>query len=202
MAVAFEPEERARLTERMLTVAEKLFLTQGLRKTSLAELTEPLGIAKSSFYSFFPAKESVYLELMVRRAPELSGRMREAAERPTTRDRLVALMRTTADLLENDPLYRRLITHPDELAAVGRRLGERELERVRPHVLDPVTELVERAQAEGGLVDAEPEVVIGVLRTVGLVVAHREEYGPAYRDVLDLTIEALATGLTTAEGEH
>lgn len=196
MAVAFEPRERERLTGELLRLGEKLFTSQGLRKTSLAELTEPLGIAKSSFYSFFPAKESLYLELMVRHAPALADQMREALDQPTTRGALVELMRTTADLLEHDPLYRRLVTHPDELASVGRRLGAEELDRVRPYVLDPLLEFVTRAQDAGDLVGRDPMAVIGVIRSVGLIVMHQEEYGPAYRDVLALTIESLATGLT------
>jgi AcrR family transcriptional regulator len=196
VAVAFEPAERERLTNELLRLGEKLFTTQGLRKTSLAELTEPLGIAKSSFYSFFPAKESLYLELMVRHAADLAPRLRAALSAPVARDALVAVMRTTADLLERDPLYRRLVTHPDELAAVGRRLGAEELDRIRPYVLDPLLDFVARAQAAGDVVRTDPMVVVGVVRTVGYVVMHQEEYGPAYRDVLEQTIESLATGLT------
>ena len=196
MAVAFEPAERERLTGELLRVGEKLFTTQGLRKTSLAELTEPLGIAKSSFYSFFAAKEALYLELMVRHAASLAPRLAAALDASTAREALVALMRTTADLLEHDPLYRRLVTHPDELAAVGRRLGAEELARIRPYVLDPLLAFVTRAQEAGDLVRTDPMVVVGVVRTVGFVVMHREEYGPGSREVLEQTIESLATGLT------
>lgn len=201
MAVAFEPAERERLIEELLRLGEKLFTTQGLRKTSLTDLTEPLGIAKTSFYSFFVAKEALYLELMVRHAPALADRMRQALDQPATRAVLVEVMRTTVDLLENDALYRRLVTHPDELAAVGRRMGEQELARVRPYVLDPLVEFVTRAQQAGELVPAVPAVVVGVLRTIGLVVVHRDEYGPTYQDVLELTIDSIATGLTTHQGE-
>ncbi|MEJ3658681.1 TetR/AcrR family transcriptional regulator [Actinomycetes bacterium KLBMP 9759] len=196
MAVPFTTVERERITELLLRSGERLFTTQGLRKTSLAELVAPVGIATSSFYAFFPAKEALYLELMVRHAPVIGGRMAAALRRRPVRAALVAVMRTIAQLLEDDPLYRRLVTHPDELAAVARRLGSDELRRVEPHVLHPLVAFVEQAQRDGEIVaKAPPTVVVGVLRTVGLVVAHRDEHGGAYRDVLDLTIESLATGL-------
>ncbi|WP_232666052.1 TetR/AcrR family transcriptional regulator [Pseudonocardia sp. TRM90224] len=195
MAVPFTTAERERITELLLRSGERLFTTQGLRKTSLAELVAPAGIATSSFYAFFPAKEALYLELMVRHAPAIAERMTAALRQRPTRAALVAVMRTIAQLLEDDPLYRRLVTHPDELAAVARRVGPDELSRVEPHVLHPLVAFVEEAQRAGEVVAAPPAVVVGVLRTVGHVVAHRDEYGDTYREVLDLTIESLATGL-------
>jgi AcrR family transcriptional regulator len=197
VAVPFDSAERQRITHVLLESGEVLFATQGLRKTSLAELVAPAGIATSSFYSFFPAKEALYLELMVRRAPAIGRQLEQALEKRPVRSALVALMRTTARILEDDPLYRRLLTHPDELAAVGRRLGPEQLQRIEPHLLRPLTEFIKRAQRAGELVHAPPLVVVSVLRTVGLVVMNRADYGEAYRQVLDLTIESLATGLVT-----
>lgn len=196
VAVAFTAAERERITGILLDTGHRLFTTQGLRKTSLAELVAPAGIAPSSFYAFFAAKEALYLELMLRHAPEIAGQLTDALARRPARAALVAVMRTTVRLLEHDPLYRRLLTHPDELAAVGRRLGPDELRRVEPHLLHPLVRFIQHARAAGELVAATPTAVVGVLRTVGLLVLHRSDYGDAYHEVLDLTIEGLADGLT------
>ncbi|GAA1284161.1 TetR/AcrR family transcriptional regulator [Pseudonocardia aurantiaca] len=196
MAVAFTAAERERITELLLETGHRLFTTQGLRKTSLAELVAPAGIAASSFYAFFPAKEALYLELMVRRAPLLAGELATALAQRPARAALVAVMRTTVRLLDEDALYRRLLTHPDELAAVGRRMGPDELRRVEPHLMAPLVRFVEEAQARGELVTATPGAVVGVLRSVGLLVLHRAEYGDTYKEVLDLAVESLADGLT------
>jgi AcrR family transcriptional regulator len=195
VAVPFDTAERERITDVLLRTGEELFATQGLRKTSLAELVAPAGIATSSFYAFFPAKEALYLELMVRRAPAIGRLLEEALRQQPARSVLAAVMRVTARVLEDDPLYRRLLTHPDELAAVARRLGPEQLRRIEPHLLQPLTDFIERAQRAGEIVPAPPLVVVAVLRTVGLVVMHRAEYGEAYPQVLDLTIESLAAGL-------
>jgi AcrR family transcriptional regulator len=197
MAVAFTTAERERITAILLDTGHRLFTTQGLRKTSLAELVAPAGIAPSSFYAFFAAKEALYLELMLRRAPVIAGDLTDALAQRPTRAALVAVMRTTVRLLDHDPLYRRLLTHPDELAAVSRRLGPDELRRVEPHLLHPLIRFIEHAQAAGDLVTAAPTAVVGALRTVGLLVLHRSDYGDTYHQVLDLTIQALADGLTT-----
>ncbi|MBF8193804.1 TetR/AcrR family transcriptional regulator, partial [Nonomuraea sp. K274] len=41
MAVAFTDEERARITAGLLDAAERLYASQGLKKTSLEELVAP-----------------------------------------------------------------------------------------------------------------------------------------------------------------
>lgn len=198
MAVAFSAAEKERIGELLLGSGLRLFSAQGLGKTSLAELVAPAGIATTSFYAFFPAKEALYLELMVRRAADHGAGLAVALAQRPARAALVAAMRLTVATLDTDPLYRRLLTHPDELAAVGRRLGPDELARIEPHLLRPLIAFVSRAQAAGEIVEATPEAVVGVLRTVGLLVMHRDGFGAAFGEVLDLTIESLATGLTTS----
>src|SRR4029079_10862386 len=100
--------------------------------------------------------EALYLELMIRRAPRLRARLRRALAPRPVRAALVSLVRTTPRILDEDPFYRRLLTHPDELAAVARRMGPEQVRRIEPHVLGPLTEFVERAQAAGELVAAPP----------------------------------------------
>ena len=99
MPTPFSAEERARITERLLETGRRLFTTQGLRKTSLDDLVAPAGIAKSSFYAFFDSKEALYLELMLRQAPELHRQLAavldEAHRRPRGPARFPARHRQT-----------------------------------------------------------------------------------------------------------
>ncbi|GAB3428879.1 TetR/AcrR family transcriptional regulator [Flindersiella endophytica] len=197
MAVAFGAADRERITAILLDTAEELFATHGLRKTSLDELVEPAEIAKSSFYAFFESKEALYLEVMLRRAPQIAERGAKVWSREPGRETLAELMRVMTDVWTTDPFYRRLLTHPDELRAVRRRVSEEDAARVHPVVVAPVIEFIRRGQHSGALVGTvEPEVVLGVIRTASLIVLHREEFGDDYEQVLDTTIQALATGLS------
>ncbi|HEY6740286.1 MAG TPA: TetR/AcrR family transcriptional regulator [Actinopolymorphaceae bacterium] len=196
MAVAFDAEERARITRSLLQTAERLFAGQGLKKTSLDDLTAPAGIAKTSFYAFFESKEALYLEVMLRRAPLVAEALAAPLRRQPSADSLSDLMQAMANVLSTDPLYRRLLTHPEELRAVRRRVRPDEVERIHPVLIAPLLEFVRRGQAEGVVVgDVPPEVVLDVLGTVGLIVLHRDEYGDSYAQVLAATIRALGRGL-------
>ncbi|GAA0930885.1 TetR/AcrR family transcriptional regulator [Nonomuraea longicatena] len=197
MAVAFTDEDRARITADLLDTAERLYASQGLKKTSLEELTTAAGISKASFYAFFDSKESLYKEVMVRRAPLIARRHAEVFSLPASAGSLAEVMRTATEILTADPFYQRLFTHPDELRSVARRIGADEVERITPYVVTPLLEYIARGQAEGVIVGGvRAEVVMGVIRTVGLIVMNRHLYGDTYDDVLETTINALARGLT------
>jgi AcrR family transcriptional regulator len=199
MGAAFTAAEQARITESLVETGEQLFIERGLSKTSLAQLVAPAGIAKASFYSFFASKESLYLEIMIRRAPRIAESMAPLLEQRPDAEGLVALMKAHVEVLETDPWYRRLLTHPEELHAVQGRVGAAELARVTPHVITPILEFVRRGQQAGLVIDSvTPSVLLGVLRSVGLIVMHRDEFGAEYEQVLQTTIEALAAGLTLA----
>lgn len=200
MPPGFTEQERERITERLLDTGRRLFTTQGLRKTTLDELVGPAGIAKSSFYLFFDSKESLYLELLIRQAPEVTaGTTAALASADRARDSLVEFLRRGVETATGNSLYRRLLTHPQELAAVVRRVGPQETERVQPFVLKPLLEFITGAQDRGELVGADPQVLVGVVRATSLAVLHAEEFGDDFPAVLDLLIRAVATGLTSQQ---
>ncbi|BBX92596.1 TetR/AcrR family transcriptional regulator [Mycolicibacterium boenickei] len=196
MATAFTQSERQRIGDALLDAGEQRFTAQGLKKTSLDELVAAVGIAKGSFYAFFDSKESLYLEVMMRRAPAMAARITATLVTPVNEDRLATVLRTVTDTLADDPMYRRLITRPDELDAVTDRLGSEQIARVTPRLVAPLLDYLTAGQTEGTLVDdIEPAVLLQVMRTIGLVVMHRDRFEPGYEAVLDATIRTLARGM-------
>lgn len=196
MAVAFTLDEKDCIARTLVDTAERLFATQGLKKTSLDELVRPAGIGKGSFYAFFESKESLYLEVMLRRAPLVGAGLADALARPIDEDNLVDLMRAITDVLVDDPFYRRLLTHADELTAVTRRVGPDQIARVMPQIVSPVLDYLTAGQRAGVLVDdIAPTALLGVMRSVGLLVMNKDRFGDGYEAVLDATIRTLARGM-------
>jgi AcrR family transcriptional regulator len=177
MPAAFTAEEKARITALLLDTGLRLFTTRGLRKTSLDELVAPAGIVKSSFYVFFDSKEALYLELMTRQMAEVKRRViHEGLPRDNdTTDSLRTFLSATVQKLATNALYRRLMTHPEELDAVARRLDP---SRLAPMTDNPAVALAEYiTQHHTEFIDADPAVVIGVLQAVLLVPMHAERLG-------------------------
>jgi AcrR family transcriptional regulator len=196
MAVAFTVLEKQRIAQALVDTAEDLFTTQGLKKTSLDELVGPAGIAKGSFYAFFDSKESLYLEVMLRRAPQITTRLSAVLVHPIAEDGLIAVMHVIAEVLVTDPLYRRLLSHADELDAVARRVGREQIARVTPQLLAPLVDDLTAGQRDGIVVDdIDAEVLVDVIRAVGLIVLHRDRFSTDYQQVLDATIRTVARGM-------
>ncbi|WP_214409172.1 TetR/AcrR family transcriptional regulator [Sphaerisporangium fuscum] len=199
MPPAFTAEEKARITALLLETGEKLFTSQGLRKTSLEELMAPAGVAKSSFYVFFDSKEALYLELMLRQSGEVKRRVIDGAllSADDPREGLRRFLRATIEELAVNPLWRRLMTHPEEMQAVARKLDPERVAAMSDSPATALTEYVAARGAQGELVAAEPAVIIGVLQCVLLVPMFVERLGePAlHPKILDLLIDIVAAGL-------
>ena len=58
--MAFSAEENAAIRETLLREARRCAVTLGLRKTSVEQLAEAVGISKGSFYKFFDSKELLF----------------------------------------------------------------------------------------------------------------------------------------------
>jgi AcrR family transcriptional regulator len=199
LPVAFTEQERAHITEALRSSGRRLFSTVGVKKTSLAELVVEAGIVKSTFYAFFDSKEALYLDLLLTHAHQV----REATidnglhQGTSTVDALRRYLRAVVQVLDDDPLYRRLMSHPDEIALLQRKLTPDVVAATGNNGMAELATFIGAKQSAGEIVGDDPWVVVGALRSVLLLVVHAEEFGDAYPRVLDLTIDAVTAGVTT-----
>ena len=209
MPRGFTTQERDRISRALLATGRDLFVRQGLRKTALEELVAPAGIVKSTFYQFFDSKEALYLQLMLDEAGQVKAQVIDRALLSTddTREGLRRFLLATLEVLETNPLWRRLVTHPEEMAAVTARLDPRRTAAIGDD--NPATALtayVADRQRRGDLVGDDPDVVVGTLQSVLLVPFNAGHIAggdaSTYRRTLDLLVDIVATGLTTDEGDR
>jgi AcrR family transcriptional regulator len=205
MPAGFSAKDRERITRLLLKSGYELFTRQGLRKTSLEELVAPAGVAKSSFYQFFDSKEALYLELMLRESGSVRRRVIDDGLRSTddTREGLREFLRATLHVLATNPLWRRLVTHPDEMEAVASKLDADRMAAMSDNPATALTEFIAERQDAGELVDADPAVIVGVLQSVLLVPLYAERLGdPALQpQILDLLTGIVTAGLVPYEGK-
>lgn len=206
MPRGFTAEERERIAQALLAAGRDLFIRQGLRKTALEELVAPAGIVKSTFYQFFDSKEALYLQLMLDEAGEVKSQVIDRALLSTddVREALRRFLHATLDVLENNPLWRRLVTHPEEMAAVAARLDpERMAAMGDTNPSAALFEYVRERQERGDLVGDDPVVAVGALQAVLLIPLNTQYLADpgAHHATFDLVADIVATGLTTRREE-
>ncbi|MFI6574190.1 TetR/AcrR family transcriptional regulator [Nocardiopsis sp. NPDC050513] len=203
MPPAFSAEEKARITEILLESGRDLFTTRGLRKTSLEELVAPAGIAKSSFYVFFGSKEALYLELMRRQTADVRRRLVDGALLTSPHDTREALRRflsATVRELTTNPLYGRLMSHPEEMEMVARKVTPEAVAITsEDNPATALTSFVTARRDEGAVIDADVPVILGALQSVLMFPTYRHHLADPDRadEVLDLLVDAVATALTS-----
>lgn len=62
--MAFTEQKNEMIRKDLLDEALRCTVTIGMRKTSVEQLTEAAGIAKCSFYKFFPSKELLFFAVL------------------------------------------------------------------------------------------------------------------------------------------
>lgn len=73
----FSDEERADIRENIVETGRDLVSTLGPAKTTVKDITDRVGIAKSTFYVFFETKAKLYYEIFLRERGEFLSRVRQ-----------------------------------------------------------------------------------------------------------------------------
>ncbi|WP_224448368.1 TetR/AcrR family transcriptional regulator [Haloprofundus salilacus] len=196
----FTDAERERIERELVNAGQELFAQFGLGKTTIADLTDPVGIAPSTFYQFFDSKEALYLHILEGEGERLVETLHESlagVEDAETgiRTLLDEIMRE----LETNPLIRALVSE-DELDRLQSQFSDEAAADARAQKTALLRTFVERWEATGLLAEADPNVVAGVLRAVTFVTLYREEFED-YDRVRDALVDVVAVGLTADRGD-
>ena len=97
MAVSFTEKERVGIVAALRRAAARHAAEEGMRKTTVDELTVEAGISKGAFYKFYPSKEHLFLDMLEQWHMEISRKTERAmAENPAlpAQQRAALLLKT------------------------------------------------------------------------------------------------------------
>ncbi len=199
MPRAFSEQERTAIRGQLREAGQRLFETQGLRKTSVDEIVRAAGISKGAFYLFYDSKESLCLDVLERIEVELRDRVLEQAltKKGDARRRVATVLRGFLSSWKAYPLLR----HFDQAdyAYLVRKLPP---EQVQAHAArdDAFIEMfTSKLKREGLTVKAPPRVVVNLLRSLFWVSLHHEELGePDFEETMGILTDLIAGQITGA----
>lgn len=199
----FSDEERDRIRNELVEVGREKLLTFGPKKTNVADITEPVGIAKSSFYLFFDSKADIYLEIMQRETDTFTHSLEtELEDVDDAREGLEGLCRCYREFAESNPLVQQMMGEDDYRRTYRDDVSADRMAEIQQEGLAEIVPHIEALQehSDGLLAEQDPVMILGLIGTIGLLVLHEDEY-QAYSDgyydqVQELLITTIATGLT------
>ncbi len=201
MPRSFSEQEEETIRALLLKTGEERFGRFGLKKTSIEELSRGAGIAKGSFYRFFPTKEALYFACL------------EEQERAFRRDHLLPLLHAPKkrreiiedlvklifDLPEAYPLMT-ILFRPDEYAVLLRGVPAEVLETHRQGDEESMDLIIRHltggaGEQEPAGTDPSPAALNGLFWALLLLNLHREELGPVFSPAADLIARSVSAGL-------
>ncbi len=194
----FQSSEKEKLRKDLLTIGKQLFIHQGLKKTSIEQMTKKVGIAKSTFYAFFESKEAMYLELLEIEAEGMEDRIWKRVKKTMNAFHgIKAYLHQMVVELDTNILTKRLITNPDEMEMVKRKVTPEFVERKFQRNIIPLLNYISEHQDKGEMLDTDPNVVIGFIRSALLIAVHKQDIGEEiFPQVEELMFQSVASTLT------
>jgi len=206
----FSDEERERIREQLIENGRELLLTYGPKKTTVKDVTDPVGIAKPTFYQFFDAKSDLYIEILQRELEEYLENVRsELAGVDDPQEALERLFQCYAEFTEGNPLIQQTIVRGNYQEIIRSGSEERYDELIRAEMAEtiPIIEEIQR-RSDGPVAEMEPFRVLGLMgSSVALLALHQDAYEQYegrlegfdhgyYDHMQDTLISTLARGLT------
>lgn len=201
MPKSFTDREKEIIRESLMQSGRELFGTLGLKKTNIQDLTDAAGIAKGSFYNFFDSKEILYYRIIRKEEESLKIELLAPLQdsQPLTRQRFKEFILNAFRIVDQNPIVRRVYLG-DEYELLMRKLPQKLWDEHTAEDISEVEPLIRKWQQNGAMVQKDPKIIIGVIRSIFVLAVHKTELGEKYFDrTVELLTECVAAGLIPEE---
>jgi AcrR family transcriptional regulator len=193
MPKAFSEQERETIRAQMREKGKKLFERHGLKKTSVDELTEAVGISKGAFYLFFESKEELFLEILEQIEKELQTSILEFTIKPKAdaRKNVSTMLKSFLLTWDDYPLLKHF-SKADFDYLIRKVPHERAMQHANNDE-DFTNEFIKKIKREGIVVKASPRLVSNVIKGLFFMGLHRDDLGEeAYQETMNVMIDLVA----------
>jgi AcrR family transcriptional regulator len=181
--------------EKAVESATVLFWKNGYEQTSVANLTEEMGITPPSFYFAFESKDGLFRKVIEHYAATYLGFMEEAFLQPTARGVAETMLYGCADLYSNPSNPRGCLIMNCSLPSSESTVSVRqELATQRKARRAKLRKRFQEAKASGDLPpDSEPEELARFVMAIRWGLAVEAQSGANKRDLYSIVARAMRT---------
>lgn len=138
-------DRKQQLKETIYAKAMQLFVEKGFDRVTVDEITSACGVAKGTFYNYFPKKEAVLLYMGESQLERLAGKLEEVSQLPAIRQRIETVF---ADLAQQAAAHPELLRiSMSEMVRSSATLGK-EMANIRRFEM-AIIPLLDEAKASG-----------------------------------------------------
>jgi AcrR family transcriptional regulator len=197
MPKSFTEKEDKQIRKSLMKKGQELFSTVGLRKTTVDDLVSSAGIAKGSFYKFFPSKEILYLEILEEIETNIRSSMATAnlAGKELTKEGIKAFLSDIITSIEKNPILLKMFDEK-ALELIMRKIPQERIERHRENDSKWFAGLFKSWKEEGYLPDTDEDVFSALFRSVFILFTQKEAIDKdLFLPTMDLLFDFIAAGI-------
>jgi len=197
MPKAFSEQEKETIRHQLYEKGQQLFALYGLKKTSVDDLVQAVGISKGAFYLFYDSKEALLFDILEQIEAELQTSILTYATRADANARQTVRDLLTHFLVKSDayPLLKNF--RQDDFMLLVRKLPA---EKVQHHVDRDkafITNFCTKLAQEGIPMQAPPQVVANLVKSLFFIGLHRDDLGEGtYQETMAVLVDLVAGYVT------
>jgi len=205
MPKAFTIEEKKIIKNSLIEKGVEFFGTYGLKKTNIEDITNAVGIAKGSFYSFYSSKEELFLDVL-RKAEEkiikkVSQLLKKMMKDPRGTFKEFMLLHIQAP--KANPIIQQ-IADKNTREYLIRKLHNNPKLQQKLQTYEYLPKFIEMWQKQGLIINKDPEILAGILKsvfTIGLddetiEYIGREKFPEIIENLMNIIVEYMVSSDT------
>lgn len=196
---SFTDEEREVIKRKIIDRGKECFARYGIKKTGIEDLTEGLGIAKSSFYSFFNSKEDLFLQIFKEEKEALKNSILENSflKYRTEPDKAIkAYLRHVLKIVDNHPIWRKFVIENESLELTISRFSEEEIKNIHEDSVAIILPFFEEWAGKGLLIDKPAKILAETTQAVIFLIHFKNKIvDDDFSEIMNILIDLLANNV-------
>lgn len=196
---SFTDEEREIIRRKIIDRGKDCFARYGIKKTSIEDLTKDLGIAKSSFYSFFSSKEDLFLQIFKEEREALKDNLLENSflKYRTEPDKAVrAYLHYLLNIVNNHPVWKKVFIEKEYVELTLFLSSEEKIRNIHKENVAMILPFFEEWADAGLLIDKDARILAETTFAVFSLTRFRNEIGDEdFPKIMDFFIDLLTENI-------
>lgn len=193
MARRFSETEKQTIKKKLLNEGKVLLEKYGVKKTSVDKIVEKVGIAKGSFYNFYPSKESMVFDIVMDIETEIHEEEMNNLHTFLAEYEFPEAMKHTVlkslGFMQNEPLLL-IVNDPQLIQEIWSKSSEQQKERSTRQNQNRVTDFIQAAKQKGYRLTVSATVFEASLMSFFLIYINQNMVGESGHEALELMIKA------------
>lgn len=182
--------DKHNIKHKLHTLCEKLWVSQGYKKTSIKELCSQAEIAIGTFYSLFPTKEDLFFETAKAIQTRLTEQFLQTVLQGRNKDSLAKAIKELFREFDSKPFLYNVNTA--DFKSFFTKLSAQKMEEVKFENISFLKEVCQMAQLKAKIGEAQACAALSaLLSTVGA--KHTLSVMCDYLEVFDFMVDSLVT---------